>query len=67
MSVRGFLGDAGRQDDQGPEEHHEHRYVGSEKQDPIVVKGPVNEAMHAVEAKLEAGWSEYHRSWESTR
>ncbi len=44
-----------------PEEHHEHRYVGSEKQDPIVVKGPVNEAMHAAETKLEAGWSDIIR------
>lgn len=35
-----------------PEEHHEHRYVGSEKQAPVVTHGPVNDAMHAVEIKL---------------
>jgi hypothetical protein len=50
-----------------PEEHHEHRYVGIEKQRPIVVHGPVNEAMHAAETKLEAGWSDIIQSWESTR
>jgi hypothetical protein len=50
-----------------PEEHHEHRYVGSEKQDPIVVHGPVNEAMHAVEVKLRKGYSDMIHSWESTR
>ena len=50
-----------------PEEHHEHRYVGLEKQAPIVTYGPVNEAMHAVEAKLRGGWSDIVRSWENTR
>jgi len=30
-----------------PTEHHEHRYVGSEKQAPFVTHGPVNDAMHA--------------------
>lgn len=50
-----------------PEEHHEHRYVGSEKQDPIVRHGPVNEAMNAAEVKLIDGWSDIVRSWEKTR
>jgi hypothetical protein len=50
-----------------PEEHHEHRYVGSEKQDPVITHGPVNDAMHAVEIKLRGGWSDILRSWENTR
>jgi hypothetical protein len=27
-----------------PEEHDEHRYVGSEKQAPVITHGPVNDA-----------------------
>ncbi len=50
-----------------PEEHHEHRYVGSEKQAPVITHGPVNDAMHAVEIKLRRGWSDILRSWENTR
>ncbi|HEX5853344.1 MAG TPA: hypothetical protein VFY36_09635 [Solirubrobacteraceae bacterium] len=49
------------------DEHHEHCYVGSEKQPPIVTHGPSNEAMHAAEIKLLEGWSDIVRSWESTR
>ncbi len=49
------------------DEHHEHRYVGSEKQPPVVTHGPSNEAMHAAEIKLLEGWSDIVRSWESTR
>ncbi len=51
----------------GPEEHHEHRYAGSEKHSPIVKHGPVNDAMHAAEVKLTGGWSDIIRSWERTR
>jgi len=50
-----------------PEEHHEHRYVGFEKQAPKITHGPVNDAMHAVEVKLRGGWSDIVRSWENTR
>jgi hypothetical protein len=50
-----------------PEEHHEHRYVGSEKQAPVITHGPVNDAMQAVEIKLRGGWSDILRSWENTR
>jgi hypothetical protein len=50
-----------------PAEHHEHRYVGSEKQAPIVTHGPVNDAMHAAELKLRGSWSDIVRSWERTR
>jgi hypothetical protein len=49
------------------DEHHEHRYVGSVKQPPIVTHGPPNDAMHAAEIKLLEGWSDIVRSWESTR
>jgi hypothetical protein len=38
-------------------EHHEHRYIGTAKQEPIVTYGPTNSAMHAAEAKLMRGWS----------
>jgi hypothetical protein len=41
------------------EEHHEHRYVGAEKQDPIVRRGPINEAMNAAEVKLIGGLGRY--------
>jgi hypothetical protein len=47
-------------------EHHEHRYIGSEKQPPIVTHGPVNEAMHAAEVKLRGGWRDIVGSCEST-
>lgn len=51
----------------GPEEHHEHRYIGDEKQAPVVSRGLVNEAMHAAEIKLLNGWSDILDSWEKTR
>jgi hypothetical protein len=50
-----------------PEEHHEHRYVGAEKQEPIVTRGSVNDAMHGAEVKLLGGWGDIVRSWERTR
>jgi hypothetical protein len=37
-----------------PEEHHEHRYVGSEKQDPIITHGSLNDAMHAPRSSCSA-------------
>jgi hypothetical protein len=50
-----------------PKEHHEHRYVGSEKQAPVVTQGPVSEAMRAAEVKLLGGWGDIVRSWENAR
>jgi hypothetical protein len=50
-----------------PDEHHEHRYVGSDKQPPVVSHGPPNDAMHAAEIKLLTSWSDIVRNWESTR
>jgi hypothetical protein len=49
------------------EEHHEHRYSGSEKQAPEITYGPVNEAMSATEIKLFGSWGDIVSSWESTR
>jgi len=49
------------------DEHHEHRYVGSDKQTPIVSHGPPNEAMHAAEIKLLTSLSDIVRSWEAAR
>jgi hypothetical protein len=49
-----------------PEEHHEHRYVGSEKQPPIITYGAVNDGMQA-EVKLLEGWSDIVHEWEGTR
>jgi hypothetical protein len=50
-----------------PEEHHEHRYVGSEKQEPIVTYGPVNDAMHDAELKLLRDWRDIVHEWENMR
>jgi hypothetical protein len=50
-----------------PEEHHEHRYIRSDKQPPIVSHGSPNEAMRAAEIKLLTSWSDIVRSWEARR
>jgi hypothetical protein len=50
-----------------PEEHHEHTYVGSEKQEPIITRGPVNEAMRTAEVKLLERWPDILSEWEATR
>lgn len=50
-----------------PEEHHEHRYFGEEKQPPTVTHGPVNEALHAAILVCRASWADIVREWESTR
>jgi hypothetical protein len=51
----------------GPEEHHEHHYIGAEKQEPITTRGSVNDAMHDAEVGLIAGWDDIVRSWEAAR
>lgn len=48
-----------------PDEHHEHRYVGDEKQPPAVTRGAVNDAMHAALLKLMREWRDIVASWES--
>jgi hypothetical protein len=50
-----------------PQEHHEHPYIGSEKQPPIITRGPVNDAMHAAELKLRSDWRDIVHEWERTR
>jgi hypothetical protein len=50
-----------------PSEHHEHCYIGSEKQPPAVTHGSVNEAMRAAELKLLGGWRDIVYEWERTR
>jgi hypothetical protein len=50
-----------------PHEHHEHRYIGLEKQPPSVARGPINDAMHAAELKLLDGWRDIVDEWEHTR
>jgi len=49
----------------GPSEHHEHAYVGPEKQSPIVTHGSVNDAMHAAELKLLREWRDIVQGWEN--
>lgn len=50
-----------------PDEHHEHAYIGAEKQPPVVTVGPVNEAMHAAEAKLLRDFFVIVSTWEASR
>jgi hypothetical protein len=45
----------------------EHCHIGSEKQPPTVMHGPVNEAMRAAELKLLGGWRDIVDEWERTR
>lgn len=47
-----------------PSEHHEHVYVGLEKQPPTVTHGPVNDAMYAAELKLLREWRDIVQVWE---
>jgi hypothetical protein len=47
-----------------PSEHHEHAYIGLEKQSPTVTCGPVNDAMHAAELKLLREWRDIVHGWE---
>lgn len=50
-----------------PEEHHEHTYIGGEKQPPMVSHGLVNDAMHAAILTCRESWADIVREWESTR
>lgn len=47
-----------------PSEHHEHAYVGPDKQAPIVTHGPVNDAMHIAELRLLRDWRDIVHDWE---
>lgn len=48
------------------EEHHEHRYVGMDKQPPSIVRGSVNDAMKRAEAALLSHWRAYVDEWRQT-
>jgi hypothetical protein len=49
------------------EEHHEHGYIGAEKQPPTVTHGPINEAMHAAIVMARRWWADVVDAWERTR
>ena len=49
------------------QEHHEHRYIGADKQPPIITHGPVNQAMNAALVKLNERWADMVAEWEQTR
>jgi hypothetical protein len=49
------------------EEHHEHRYVGSCKQPPVITDGDVNIAMAVAMKKLLTRWTEILDAWERER
>ena len=49
------------------EEHHEHAYVGDEKQTPVITRGSVNDAMSAALLKLRDEWADIVNEWEQTR
>lgn len=48
------------------DEHHEHRYIGTEKQPPATEKGPVNEAMFRAIEKIKSDWRRYVEEWKET-
>ncbi len=50
-----------------PEEHHEHGYIGDDKEPPDVTYGPVNEAMDRALLKLRESWADIVGIWEITR
>lgn len=48
------------------EEHHDHGYVGSEKQDPTITHGDPNDALGAALLKLRQEWADIVRKWDKT-
>lgn len=48
-------------------EHHDHRYVGSERQEPIVTYGPETTAMAEVLLRLGSEWADMVSAWDRTR
>jgi hypothetical protein len=49
------------------EEHHEHRYVGSRKQPPLVRECETNMAMAAALERLFTMWPQILDAWEHSR
>lgn len=50
-----------------PEEHHEHHYIGDEKQPPIVTYGPVNAAMSTALNRIVRSWQSMAERWDESR
>jgi hypothetical protein len=50
-----------------PTEHHEHRYIGTEKQAPTTFVGTANDAMAKAERELLSEWPSIVSEWEATR
>lgn len=48
-------------------EHHEHRYIGDQKQPPTITHGDVNTAFANAIAQLLANWRVYVEEWKGTR
>ena len=48
------------------DEHHEHRYIGPDKQPPTVESGPVNEAMVRALDRIQRNWRAYVEEWKRT-
>jgi len=48
------------------DEHHEHRYIGAEKQPPTTEIRPVNEAMIRAIDKIKDNWRMYVEEWKET-
>lgn len=48
------------------DEHHAHRYIGDQKQAPIITTGEVNDAMASAIADLLTNWGSYVEDWKNT-
>lgn len=51
----------------GVREHHEHRYLGAERQAPIVSYGPEHLAMAEAIATLGRSWADIVGEWDRSR
>lgn len=51
----------------GVDEHHEHRYIGDQKQPPTISRGSVDRAIAAAIARLVANWQGYVAEWKGDR
>jgi hypothetical protein len=52
----------------GVTDHHEHRYIGANKQDPAITHhGSINDAMGAALVKLQEQWADIVGEWDRTR
>jgi hypothetical protein len=48
------------------DEHHEHRYIRTEKQPPTITDGTVNDAMASALRRLRQHWRAYVDEWKGT-